>query len=218
MSAKENTAFSEECRNDVDSTWRKIVNHQWTDKLADGTLTDAQMSFYLLQDYLFLDAFVVLLSSMISKARCLDDRIPGAQFLGLITSSENTYFVDSMAHYGLTPGAAPESVTQSFIDLMLEASQGTLAECLAVLTVCEWSYCCWGTRVAPNSKVTDQPHFQRWIDLHSGEGFEGLVTYLRRLLDHEGTLISQEEKERVKKLFQTAVRYEVEFFDMAMNV
>ena len=54
--------------------------------------------------------------------------------------------------------------------------------------------------------------------MHSGEGFEGLVAYLRRLLDHEGTRISQEEKERVKKLFQTAVRYEVEFFDMAMNV
>ena len=175
------------------------------------------MSKYLLQDYLFLDAFVVLLSSMISKARNLDDRIPGAQFLGLITSSENTYFVDSMSHYGLTPSASPEPVTQSFIDLMRSASRGTLAECLAVLAVCEWSYCAWGTRVAPGSKVGDKPHFQRWIDLHSGTGFQGLVAYLRRLLDHEGEVIGEEEKERVRELFEKAVGLELEFFNMSMN-
>eukprot|EP00520_Triparma_pacifica_P011075 CAMPEP_0118650874 /NCGR_PEP_ID=MMETSP0785-20121206/10479_1 /TAXON_ID=91992 /ORGANISM="Bolidomonas pacifica, Strain CCMP 1866" /LENGTH=205 /DNA_ID=CAMNT_0006543277 /DNA_START=218 /DNA_END=831 /DNA_ORIENTATION=+ len=201
--------FTDQLRLANYATWDKIINHEWTDRLAFGSLSDSQMSTYLLQDYLFLDAFVVLLSSMISKARCLDDRIPGAQFLGLITSSENTYFVDSLAHYNVAPGATPKPVTQSFIDLMLEASEGTLAECLAVLTVCEWSYCCWGTRVAPNSKVSDQPHFQRWIDLHSGEGFENLVAYLRGLLDKEGEVIGADEKERVGKLFEQAVELEL---------
>mmetsp|Transcript_14350 Transcript_14350/g.29526 ORF Transcript_14350/g.29526 Transcript_14350/m.29526 type:complete len:215 (-) Transcript_14350:39-683(-) len=209
--------FTDQLRLANYATWDKIINHEWTDRLAFGSLSDSQMSTYLLQDYLFLDAFVVLLSSMISKARCLDDRIPGAQFLGLITSSENTYFVDSLAHYNVAPGATPKPVTQSFIDLMLEASEGTLAECLAVLTVCEWSYCCWGTRVAPNSKVSDQPHFQRWIDLHSGEGFENLVAYLRGLLDKEGEVIGADEKERVGKLFEQAVELELAFFDMSIN-
>ena len=176
------------------------------------------MKKYLLQDYLFLDAFVVLLSSMISKCRNLNDRIPGAQFLGLITSSENTYFVDTFAHYGVNPeGTEPEDVTRRFIETMLEASRGTLAECLAVLCVCEWSYLDWGTRIKGDSKVQDQPHFQRWIDLHCGLGFEGLVGYLRGLLDKEGEGMGEGERRRVGELFQRTVGMELEFFDMAMK-
>jgi thiaminase/transcriptional activator TenA len=35
---------------------------------------------------------VVLLVSIIAKAQCLEDRIPGCQFLAMITGTENTYF------------------------------------------------------------------------------------------------------------------------------
>ena len=57
---------------------------------------------YLIQDHRFIDAFVVLLSSMIAHARKLEDRIPGAQFLGLITGKENTYFERSFEALGVT--------------------------------------------------------------------------------------------------------------------
>lgn len=53
-----------------------------------------------------------------------------------------------------------------------------------------------------------------WVDLHSGEGFEQLVKYLKNLLDKEGSLVSAPEREVCKKRFLQAVQLEEDFFDM----
>ena len=79
--------------------WRSVVTHKFTDQLAAGTLDLGVLKCYLIQDHRFLDAFVVLLSSMIAAARSLPDRIPGAQFLALITGKENTYFERAQAAF-----------------------------------------------------------------------------------------------------------------------
>lgn len=91
-----------------------------------------------MQDHRFVDAFVSLLARMIAAARSLEDRIPGCQFLGLITGRENTYFERSFAALGVSDEerrATPSSAAQqSFEKLMREvASSGSLAEMLAVL-------------------------------------------------------------------------------------
>jgi thiaminase/transcriptional activator TenA len=74
------------------------------------------MRRYLIQDHRFVDTFVVLLASMIARAPTLKDRIPGCQFLGLVTGKENNYFERSLAALGIdgeASKAAPmESATQ----------------------------------------------------------------------------------------------------------
>ena len=79
--------FTDELRTSAGSQWDRVVNHKFTDELAEGTLDKEVLKRYLIQDYRFLDAFVVLLSTIISKARILSDRIPGCQFLALITGT-----------------------------------------------------------------------------------------------------------------------------------
>ena len=87
---------------------------------------------YLIQDHRFLDAFVILLSSTIAKCRTLEDRIPGCQFLGLITGKENTYFERSFEVLGCSNveermKVPDEEVTVNFVNLMKEsATEGTL--------------------------------------------------------------------------------------------
>jgi thiaminase/transcriptional activator TenA len=77
--------FTDVLRKSAGSQWDRVVNHKFTDELAEGTLDKDVLKRYLVQDHRFLDAFVVLLSTIISKARTLSDRIPGCQFLALIT-------------------------------------------------------------------------------------------------------------------------------------
>lgn len=87
---------------------------------------------YLIQDHRFLDAFVVLLASAIAKARTLDDRIPGCQFLAVITGKENTYFERSFEVLGCNDTeermkVPDEEVTARFVQLMREvANSGSL--------------------------------------------------------------------------------------------
>ena len=49
----------------------KIVNHPFTDAIANGSIGKEAMKFYLIQDHRFLDNFVVLLSSMVANAPSL---------------------------------------------------------------------------------------------------------------------------------------------------
>jgi thiaminase/transcriptional activator TenA len=79
--------FTEELRESAGSQWDRVVNHKFTDELAEGTIEKEVLTRYLVQDHRFLDSFVVLLSSIIANARNLADRIPGCQFLAVITGT-----------------------------------------------------------------------------------------------------------------------------------
>lgn len=174
---------------------------------------------YLVQDHRFLDAFVVLLASMVANARCLDDRIDGCQFLALITGKENTYFERAFVSLGLQEPdrrSVPNApVTDRFLQLLKTVAQeGTLADMLAVLLVCEWTYLSWGQRVQSTTNRDDFVTYE-WVDLHCGVYFEGVVLYLRALLDQEAQHMTDAEKETCQQRFLQAVALEEEFFDFA---
>mmetsp|Transcript_3719 Transcript_3719/g.6160 ORF Transcript_3719/g.6160 Transcript_3719/m.6160 type:complete len:219 (+) Transcript_3719:95-751(+) len=211
--------FTEELREAAGDQWDRVINHKFTTELAKGDIDRNVLKKYLIQDHRFLDAFVVLLASAIAKARSLDDRIEGCQFLGLITGKENTYFERSFEVLGCDKEERAkipdQEVTKGFVNLMREvSSEGTLGEILSVLVVAEWSYLSWGEKVLP---ITNRDDFltYEWVDLHSGDYFNGVVAYLRGLLDKEGTLIDDAGKEKCKAAFLRAIQLEEDFFEMA---
>jgi len=69
---------------------------------------------------------------MVAKCRSLEDRIPGCQFLAVITGKENTYFERSFEKLGCADPAARMAIpndecTSKFIELMTTvAQQGSL--------------------------------------------------------------------------------------------
>lgn len=212
--------FTDRLRGKAGDRWERVVTHKFTNELAAGTIGRNVLKRYLIQDHRFLDSFVVLLASMIAKARCLSDRIPGCQFLAVITGKENTYFERCFEKLGCADPMKRESIpdapcTAGFISLMRDVSaNGTLGEMLSVLVVCEWSYLSWGTRVLGSTNRNDFLCFE-WVDLHSGDAFEGVVEYLRGLLDKEGDLLDAEGEKACERRFLDALRLEEEFFDNA---
>ncbi|KAL7572607.1 hypothetical protein ACA910_010364 [Epithemia clementina (nom. ined.)] len=219
-SSSSSSSFTEELRAAAGEKWDAIVHHKFTDELAAGTMDRAVLRRYLIQDFRFLDAFCILLASVIVHAPSLEDRIPACQFLGLVTSDENTYFTRCFDQLSATTETERQAIpnapcTTAFCTLMKEAAHsGILAEMLSVLVVCEWSYLEWATRVLPQ---TNRDNFMtyEWVDLHSGPDFEEVVSYLRRLLDREGRTASPAVRERCQQRFLQAVQLELDFFDMA---
>jgi thiaminase/transcriptional activator TenA len=214
--------FTDELRDAAGEQWTRVIHHKFTKEVAAGTI-DRQhvMKRYLIQDHRFLDAFVVLLASVIAHARTLEDRIPGCQFLALITGKENTYFERCFAKLNCSPkerATIPDAAcTIGFCNLMRTvAYDGSLAEMLSVLVVCEWSYLSWGQMVEKDT-VRDDFITYEWVDLHTGESFEAVVEYIRGLLDKEGTLIDTNEREKCKQRFLEAVQLEEDFFEYAYN-
>eukprot|EP00802_Teleaulax_amphioxeia_P028015 Tamp_29545.p1 GENE.Tamp_29545~~Tamp_29545.p1 ORF type:complete len:187 (+),score=37.85 Tamp_29545:169-729(+) len=180
------------------------------------------MRYYLIQDHRFLDDFVVLLASMVAAAPTLKDRIPGCQFLALITGKENTYFERSFEALGVTDlqrqeGTTPnDPATTGFQNLMRSAAKsGSYTQMLAVLIVAEWTYLSWGDRVK-DQRTPEKPFWcMEWIDLHCGDYFESVIAYLRGLLDKAAAEMSPDEETKCRETFLKAVQLEKDFFDAA---
>jgi len=212
-------AFTNSLKEAAGDQWNRIVNHKFTTEIGDGSIDRNVLKKYLIQDHRFLDAFVILLSSVIANARSLEDRIPGCSFLAVITGKENTYFERCFEKLGCTKEERDQipddPCTTGFIALMKEVSaSGSLGEMLSVLVVCEWSYQTWGERVLGDASRDDFLCYE-WVDLHSGEYFGAVVAYLRGLLDKEGSLIDMEGKAACKRRFLEAIQLEEDFFENA---
>lgn len=214
--------FTDELREGVADSWQAVIAHPFTDALADGTLDPAKMRRYLVQDHRFLDSFVVLLASAVAYAPTLADRIPGCQFLALVTGDENTYFERSFAALGVSDADRADipdaDATIGFNALMRKAAaSGSYARMLAVLTVAEWSYLSWADRVLGKADYRRPADFwhAEWIDLHSGTYFESVVDWLRGQLDAVGPGLPAAERTSVRDDFEKAVALEKAFFDQA---
>lgn len=216
--------FTDELRLAAGDQWHRVVNHRFSTELADGSIDRQVLTRYLIQDHRFLDSFVVLLASIVAQTRSLADRIPACQFLAVITGDENTYFERCFEKLGVTREQREESTvpnapcTAGFCELMREvARSGSLSEMLAVIVVCEWSYMCWGERVLSKTNRDDFVTYE-WVDLHAGDYFQGVVEYLRGLLDKEGaTMLDEAGRAACQRRFLQAVQLEEEFFDFAYS-
>ena len=221
LSSSSASSFCDELKALAGDKWNAIVHHKFTDEIAAGTIDRAVLKRYLIQDFRFLDAFVILLASIIQHARTLQDRIPGCQFLGVVTSDENTYFARCFEKLQVSDeerDAIPDAAcTSGFCNLMKEvAYSGNLAEMLSVIVVCEWSYLSWATRVVPQTNRDDFVTFE-WINLHSGPAFEGVVAYFQKMLNQEGPELDAELRAKCQQRFIQAVQLEIDFFDMAYS-
>ncbi|OED48276.1 TENA/THI-4 family protein [Rhodobacteraceae bacterium (ex Bugula neritina AB1)] len=202
-------------RAQVKADWDAATKHAFTNALVEGTLDKEKMAGYLQQDYQFIDGFVRLLASAVAHAPTLADGVPGAQFLGQICGPENTYFLRSMEALDVPAIATPAPETVAFQTMMRNARlSGRYELMLAVLVVAEWVYLEWASPF--EDCADDLPFwFGEWITLHSGDGFEGVVAYLRGQLDSVWEGLDQTARDEVQELFVQAVALERAFFDAA---
>lgn len=201
-----------------EADWLAATDHAFCRELAQGTLPIEKMKWYLAQDYQFIGSFVRLLATAVAHAPTLQDSIPAAQFLALITGPENTYFQRSFAALEMTSDEqSPEPVaeTAAFIKLMDSAREsGRYEQMLAVLVAAEWTYLTWAERYVDYPE--DLPFwFAEWIDLHSGPGFAGVVEYLRSQFDKAWLTLTDEQQEAAQASFVEAMALERAFFDAA---
>lgn len=210
--------FTDWLRERAEPTWSEAVRHRFVCELADGTLADAVMARYLVQDYSFLDSFVRLVGSAVVKAPALADRIPLCQFLGMVTSEENTFFQRAFDALGVAEADRLRPVlrapTGGFHRVMADAvaAEG-YEETLTPLVVFEWLYLDWASSVA--DRQPGKFYLREWIDLHVNREFAAFVHWLRGQLDRGGPALPPRRQEAIAEVFSHAVDLEEAFFEEA---
>ena len=208
--------FSEQLRIASEPYWSEAINHRFVNELLKGTVADSVMSRYLIQDYRFIDNFLILLGAALSSADRLASRLVLGRFIGMISSDENDYFLRSFNSLGVTEsermGQLDGEPTKGLKTIMREAAKtGSYAAVLSVLTVAEGVYMDWGlraTRPYPENFV-----YAEWITLHNNPYFCSFVAFLRSELDRVGP----EQSELCHDYFIRTAQLEKAFFDDAYN-
>ncbi|MEQ8285551.1 TenA family protein [Thalassospira sp.] len=219
--ATQNRRFSDWLKASNADQWHGVTHHPFTDAWGQASLPKANLENYLIQDHRFIDRFVALLAAAVSRAPTLKDRIPGCQFLALLTGKENTYFERSFEALGVSDHDREYQpdwpATAAFKQLMADAvDTNSYANMLAVLAVAEGTYLGWADRV--NRSLVNRPTefwYVEWLDLHVGEYFESVIAYLNTQLDNIGPDLSDDERASCLRYFRRATELERQFFDTA---
>lgn len=202
------------------SDWEAATHHRFVDELLDGTLDDDTLRRYLVQDYLFCDAFTALLGQACASAPHLDARLPYARQLGFFAGTENTYFLDAFDALAVPEterrDARPLPATAAFDAVMRDAvASRSYAQVVAVLLVAEWLYLDWADRAAAEGREPTRPEHLGWVDVHRGPDFTRWVQWLRDELD--AIALDPVQETDVATIFARAVRCERAFFDAAFT-
>ncbi|RQP05218.1 MAG: TenA family transcriptional regulator [Paracoccus sp. BP8] len=205
-------SFFETLRRECAADWTAAVEHRFVRELFAGSIADAAMARYLVQDHRFLDAFLTLLGAAIASADRFESRLRFGRFAGMVSGEENDYFLRAFAALGVdeadraaTPDSAP---TAGFQALMREAAATrSYPAVLAVLNVAEGLYLDWASR-APQPLPERFVHAE-WITLHDNAFFRDFVGFLREEFDQAGPGAADQARD----FFRRAVTLERAFFD-----
>lgn len=213
------SGFAEHLRQVCSEDWQACVAHRFVHEIFDGTLDDAVLRRYLVQDYQFINRFVALLGAAIASADEFAPRVRLSQFAAMITSDENTYFLRSFDALGvpgsqrLAPALTPP--TRAFQELMHDAAQSlSYANCIAVLAVAEGLYLDWADQSGKKHlPLPARFEHAEWIELHANDFFRDFVGWLRSELDRVEAQLTDAQRAEAAEYFCQAVALERQFFD-----
>lgn len=210
--------LSDDLKQGVGPLWERVVTHPFVLELGQGSLPRQTFDVYFDQDYLFLKDWAVLLSLATAKAPDFDSARQTVGFLHLGLGGEEGLFQRAFQERGLS---RQEIASLEYRPTTLHYSgylrrlayEGSFIEVIATLLAVEWPYLDWAQRLEAAGKRPENYYYQTWIDIHTSEGMQGFVDWLRRTVD--ATELNSDQRRSLQTIFRNVLRYEFLFFEMA---
>ncbi|PAK47472.1 thiaminase II [Priestia megaterium] len=213
--------FSERLYEKLQPIWRHNHNHPFVQGMGDGTLEKEKFRFYMIQDYLYLIDYAKLFAIGAMKATDLQTMGKFAALLDSTLNEEMSLHREYAKKIEISEKelekAQPSPTTLAYTHYMLHVGQsGTLAELVAALLPCMWSYWEIGKELSEKPGANNE-FYREWIEMYSSEEFGELATWCINLFDSLTEDKSEAELEKLEEIFLNTTRFEYMFWDMAYN-
>lgn len=203
----------------------EIIKHPFVQGIADGDLPKEAPTFYVGQDFNYLNAFIKVYSGAIQKCVTRDQMAFFAGQIGFILNSEihphhNFCNVAGVAYESLQHEAqAP--FTYLYNEHMYNAARtGDLIDVVAAMTPCPWTYTEIANRLVAEGRNTPDNAFKPWIDFYAhvdaADG-EGLLPKMYAMIDAEAPKYDASHLDRTEEIFLKSCELEWEFWDQAYH-
>lgn len=212
--------FTERLWNSVLPIWERTHQHPFVTGLGDGSLSVESFKFYMKQDYVYLIDYAKIFALASTKAHDLETSAKFAALQEATLNGEMALHRQYAERFGISKeeleATEPSFVMLAYTSYMLKvAHQGSLADLVAALLPCMWSYWEIGKRLAQIDGALDHEWYGEWVRTYSSDEFGELAEWLIKVMDQLAEGRPEEELARLENHFLTTSRMEYLFWDMA---
>ena len=217
-------SFSRNLKEKAIKVWDDGYNHPFVQEIGKGTLDKKRFQFYLLQDYQYLLQYakVFALATVKADAEYLMVRLTKVQHS--ILAEEMDLHRNYMAGFGVNREemlqVKPSLFNRTYTANMLAVGQtGDLAEILATLFPCAWTYSDYAKRLkAQYADKLENNFYRSWIENYSAFEFEESYEWFYNALDELVAGKTDAQRAKVEQIFISSVEFEYLFWDMAYKM
>ncbi|MCL2054305.1 MAG: thiaminase II [Oscillospiraceae bacterium] len=214
-------SFSRGLKEKAAKVWEDGYNHPFVQELGKGTLDKEKFKFYLLQDYLYLLQYAKVFAIAVVKSDTEELMKNFSAIQHYIISGEMDLHRKYMEGFGVTKNemlaVKPSLYNRTYTANMLSYGQtGGLAEILAAVFPCAWTYADYGKRLKEQYAAELEGNFYRtWIENYASDGFSDSFEWFYDTLDELVANMSDAGREEIAEIFIRSVEFEYLFWDMA---
>lgn len=203
-------------------TWDDYIQHDFVKQLTAGTLAPDSFRHYLVQDYLYLIHYTRVMALSVYKSDTLAQMRVGQAGINAMLDMEIAMYLDFCRQWNIPLEQvenAPESaVTIAYSRYILDAAMsGSLAELYAAIAPCLMGYGEIGRCIKDEGFIDNNP-YQPWIDVFSSEEFQVITAQNEAQINTLLADASPAQADKFQRLFNTAARMEVNFWQQALDL
>ncbi len=196
--------------------WQTVLDHPFLQRARDGELDDETFNTWLRQDYLFVEAAIPFVGALISTAptpqlRAALAPIPTAleDELELFRERADVLGVD-------VDGVEPGFINHAYVQFLLASgARESFPAAFTVYWAAEKVYHESWKVVEP--AIDDDHPWRPFVENWAGDEFGQLVDFLEGEVDRMAADAGAAQRDRMEEMFETTVRYEIAFWQMALD-
>ena len=214
-------SFSRSLKARAAKVWEEGYNHPFVQELGQGTLDREKFRFYLLQDYLYLLQYSKVFASAAIKSDTEELMTRFSKIQYFILANEMDLHRSYMAEFGIKPEEVIDVKSSLYnktytANMLAHAQTGGLAELLATVFPCAWTYSDWGKRLKEQYADRLEGNFYKsWIEKYASKEFEDSFEWFYDALDALTANMTDKQRDKIADIFISSVEFEYLFWDMA---
>ena len=198
--------------------WNSYINHNFVKKLSDGSLNDKSFKDYLLQDYIFLQRFMKILSVAAFRSKTIDDMHRAIDFI-IGIKHEIKLHINYCKRFNLSKNKVlrtkEKKANQNYTNYVMTVGLNkSLLELFIALSPCIIGYGEIGYNLS-KKKNWKKSKYSSWIKMYASKEYQSLAKSNIRYLDQ----LNEREKigfNTMLKVFKKASVLESEFWQMSL--
>lgn len=203
--------------------WQDYIQHEFVRGLGDGSLSPESFKHYLKQDYLFLIQFTRAWGLAVYKSDNFEDMRYGQAGVNAMLDTEIKLHIDYCKEWGISEEQLLQeneaSATVAYTRYVLDQGlSGDLLQLHIALAPCLIGYAEIGKwLMSQESTVLEGNPYRPWIEMYSSPEFQAAAEYELKVLDRLGADLDPRRLEKLARVFKTATRMEIAFWNMGVN-